>query len=365
MKIIFATNYSYPQVGGSENVIKEVSERFALNPENSVFVLSNNVKAEFCEKAVSYLPLKSYEAFVSFVNQSNIDILMVYSDCFIYWKDIILNPERLKCKIVLCPVGFNATEKNTKLYTLLSSNGSKIFFIPHSKNYKDYSIVEYLKLNNRVIPNGIDLKCFTDNSIDFKKKYSIEDKKVILNVSNFFPGKGQEFASELIPEEIKKDCVFVSISSKINLPFESSYLSKCIASFNNKKIKNMFLRSVGREIVLSAFKCSDIFLFTSQKEVSPLVVIECIAAKLPWVSMPVGNCSELPGGIIIPNQDKDFSGNYVFNQKVKKEFKDTVYSILTDDKRKKDITKNNLEFIEKRDWDKIQKEYENYFKEII
>jgi glycosyltransferase involved in cell wall biosynthesis len=44
---------------------------------------------------------------------------------------------------------------------------------------------------------------------------------------------------------------------------------------------------------------ADLFLFTSRVECAPLVILEAMAAGVPWVSFDVGNVSELPGGIVV------------------------------------------------------------------
>jgi glycosyltransferase involved in cell wall biosynthesis len=49
---------------------------------------------------------------------------------------------------------------------------------------------------------------------------------------------------------------------------------------------------------LEAVAAADLFLFTSQVECAPLVILEAMAAGTPWVSYPVGNVEELPGGIV-------------------------------------------------------------------
>jgi len=57
--------------------------------------------------------------------------------------------------------------------------------------------------------------------------------------------------------------------------------------------------AVGRELAEA-----DVFLFTSQIECAPIVILEAMAAGLPWVSFDVGNVRELPGGIVVDGFDE-------------------------------------------------------------
>ena len=81
------------------------------------------------------------------------------------------------------------------------------------------------------------------------------------------------------------------ISSKIY--FKYLILLKIITEFfwNNKKI--YFLKKIERDEIVDAYKRSDIFLFTSRIECSPLVIFESAAAGLPFFSLKVGNTEEI------------------------------------------------------------------------
>jgi glycosyltransferase involved in cell wall biosynthesis len=54
-----------------------------------------------------------------------------------------------------------------------------------------------------------------------------------------------------------------------------------------------------REVVEAALSSADLFLLPSRIECSPLVIIESMAASLPWISYDVGNVRELAGGIVV------------------------------------------------------------------
>jgi glycosyltransferase involved in cell wall biosynthesis len=49
---------------------------------------------------------------------------------------------------------------------------------------------------------------------------------------------------------------------------------------------------------------ADVFLFASQIECAPIVILEAMAAGVPWVSYDVGNVRELAGGIVVEGLDE-------------------------------------------------------------
>jgi glycosyltransferase involved in cell wall biosynthesis len=56
--------------------------------------------------------------------------------------------------------------------------------------------------------------------------------------------------------------------------------------------------------VEGAIAAADLFLFTSHVECAPLVILEAMAAGVPWVSYDVGNVRELAGGIVATSFDE-------------------------------------------------------------
>ena len=64
-------------------------------------------------------------------------------------------------------------------------------------------------------------------------------------------------------------------------------------------INFVLAKDISRKYTVGLFKNSNVFLFPSEKEVAPLVLLECMTAKLPWVSSDVGNAKDLSGGVCI------------------------------------------------------------------
>ena len=74
--------------------------------------------------------------------------------------------------------------------------------------------------------------------------------------------------------------------------------------------KQLFISDLPRKELIAAFFASDLFVFASHVDYSPLVLFESAAAGLPFISVPVGNAAEIArwteGGIICPaNTDRE------------------------------------------------------------
>jgi glycosyltransferase involved in cell wall biosynthesis len=79
-----------------------------------------------------------------------------------------------------------------------------------------------------------------------------------------------------------------------------------MARKNKNHNKKIVFANLDRRSLISLFFDADLFLFASHVEYSPLVIFECMASGLPFLSIPVGNVDELiewsGGGILCAGQ---------------------------------------------------------------
>jgi glycosyltransferase involved in cell wall biosynthesis len=61
-------------------------------------------------------------------------------------------------------------------------------------------------------------------------------------------------------------------------------------------------KSAKREEVVSALQEADLLLVTSFREASPLVLLESMAAGVPWVSFRVGGVEDNVGGMVVDSE---------------------------------------------------------------
>jgi glycosyltransferase involved in cell wall biosynthesis len=78
--------------------------------------------------------------------------------------------------------------------------------------------------------------------------------------------------------------------------------------------QKIVMTSASREMTIAAFKQSDLFLFPSQVECSPIVLFEAAAAGLPFLASSAGNSEEIvkwTGGGKILKGRKDNEGYWI------------------------------------------------------
>jgi glycosyltransferase involved in cell wall biosynthesis len=125
---------------------------------------------------------------------------------------------------------------------------------------------------------------------------------------------------------------------------------------NNKKI---IITNLDRSDLIQAFLNSDLFVFASNIEYSPLVLFESAAAGLPFLTVQVGNSKEIiewtKGGVLCPATIDNNSRTVVSPQILAKE----IMKLESDPEKRATLGKQGRSNWEKRySWEKITFEYE-------
>jgi glycosyltransferase involved in cell wall biosynthesis len=363
-------------VGGSEMVIAAIAQKLSQSPYNyEIEIYAHNYKKVSEFNGIKLFPCTRGDSFVSRIAHN--DHTLVYSDSSWSFDTLLRNIGKMPQKVSLCLVGAYHLQTNPQSLKLLKENIDKFNLITHSEITPDYKWCIDNNLPVKVIPNGVDLSEFEENSIDFRQKYNIKEKYVILNISNYFFGKGQEILPEIakrlsyaVPESVKKklgkefdykDFIILSISNTVQYPYDKVFLERTKKQSKGENIR--FLRDIPREDVVAAFKASDIFIFTSRKEVSPLVILESQASKTPWVSFDVGDVRGRAGGSVVRNfSGKDNKGYNIIDKNTIDRFCIHVAEMLSDEDKLKKVVKEGQKDIELIDWNNIVPLYDKIFK---
>jgi len=350
-----------PQIGGSEAVIENISKLLIKNYNYEVNIYSFNYDKKDTYHNINIIPCGKNNKLIDQINSyTNV---LIYSDSTWSLPVILDNINKIKPKITLVLVGAYFLKSHPEYLQILKNNINKFNLVVHSRSTPDYKFCVENNLPVFVIPNGISTEEFKkDNSINFREKYKIKERYVILNIANFFYGKGQDSLG-LINKELKKylkDFIFVQISSSIKYPYEQRFLERAKRNFGKEKC--LFLRNIPREDVVSAFNNSDIYLNLSFKEVSPLILYESRASSLPFVSSNVGNSIEQKGGIIIVNNNEDEKGYKIVDKQIIDKYVDSIIRILTNNSLRERLIREGQEDIKQYDWKNIVPEYNKLFK---
>jgi len=106
-----------------------------------------------------------------------------------------------------------------------------------------------------------------------------------------------------------------------------------------------------REEVVSAIKEADLMVSTSGKEANSLVLLESMAAGVPWVSFDVGSARENAGGLVV----RDLN-----------EMRAAVVKLSRNAQlRRKLGDAGRAQIAEKHNWDTIVDQYEQLYKGVV
>ena len=317
LDILHTVEFYNPHVGGAEIVIKELSERL-VKRGHSVSVATTKIKERNFKKlnGVNIIEFdikgslsngivgEDIVKYQNFIAYNPADIMMNYAAQ--QWATDItfsvigkIYSNRVN---IIAPCGYSALKDSRTLRWL---NFAQYFneFIPkviplydsaiyHSSNYQDYQFaLDHKFTNNVIIPNGVAENEFEGTpKINFRQKYKIKNKFMGLCVANYYKDKGQERIVRALKETSRTDLTVVFIGKDGE---ELNYLKKI-----SEGLDVLFLKGISREDTVAAFHQADIFLFGSQIEAFPIVILEAKASKTPFVSTNCGNVKELKGGIV-------------------------------------------------------------------
>ena len=377
MKILLCSEFFFPSIGGAQEVVKQLAYRFrdkgyqvavatsslsdrVSNQHLGIKVHSFNIGGN-CVNGMS----GDVEGYRKFITNEKFDLIFIYAAqqwTFDAIKDILPVIDAQK---VFVPCGYSALFQPAyrtyfeKLPDILKSFQAVIY---HSCTYQDFKFGQQHGLENAVfIPNAADNNEFLlPPELGFKKRYLIEsDSQVILTVGSLNGAKGHlEVAKAFSISELTEDVtlilngspmpkvagmsgisgyrkianffrnkgfvsalkfLIISIARKFGLrPDYLMDLNKLILAINcgeygrNKKVLLLNLR---RDELIEAFFESDLFVFASLIEYSPLVLFEACAAGLPFLTSPVGNAAEIvawtKGGELCKANSEDNNFIYV------------------------------------------------------
>ena len=164
----------------------------------------------------------------------------------------------------------------------------------------------------KVINNGIDLNIFKPTDSDFKEKYNLSDKKIVLGVAfGWGERKGLDAIVELsktLPNNYQ--IVLVGASSGIEKLLPSNVL--CI------------FKTESQAELAKIYSASDVLINPTREDTFPTVNIEAIACGTPVITFNTGGSPEIIDetcGIVVEKNDVDGMLNAIIEVCENKPFK--------------------------------------------
>jgi len=413
MRILFCCEFYSPSKGGVQKVMQEIAERLVKRGHH-VDVATTRLAGRCCP-LINGVKIHEFEIsgniatglkgevkrFQDFLVFSSYDVLMVKAAQ--QWTFDAMWPvlPEIKAKKVHIPCGYSGlydpaySDYFKKMPAVLKRFDRLIYY---SNNYRDINFARKHNIENYfIIPNGASEIEFKDyNSGDFRKLLGIpEDDFVFLTVGSppFMKGHLEvalaykmlelPFSSTLILNGCYSDCenpfTFnrkgyykeklrknVKLILRLYHPTDLDKFFKTIKSINKQPRKKVIICNLPREDVISAFFESDLFLFASHIEYSPLVLFEAAAAGLPFLSASVGNAEEIckwtQSGIVYPV--KTLENGY--SPSDPKCLADHIKKLTADPDQLKTLgIQGRQNWSRKFTWEAITNEYEKIFEGIM
>ena len=336
MRILHTVESYLPSRHGMSEVVRQISERLVLAGHQVTVATRKNISRgntsisgvevrEFDISGNMTIGIRGeYDRYIQFLLESDFDIVTNFSAQ--HWATDLALPllSKIKGKKVFVPTGFSALKvPGFKSYFERMKDWLKEYnkVVYHSDDYRDVNFARDLGLKNGVlIPNGASEEEFSAVPDPlFKKQFRIpEQHGLILHVASYVGGKGHLDAIRIFLNARLKQATLLFVSPAFGQKFEKYRIlaSRDIKSWLGillKKsdpfeymllviihrlqkfgfFKHIRFMELPRDQVIQAYINADLFLFPSNIECSPIVLFECMAARLPFLVTDVGNAKEI------------------------------------------------------------------------
>lgn len=307
MKILHTQQLYFPHVGGSEEVVKQLSERLvrrghevvvatAADPQRTSLTHNGVRIVEFRLSGNLATGIRGDPAeirrFQAFVVDGDFDVML--NSCAQIWSTDLVFPllPRLTFGKVLAPSGYSGLGKPAfsryfrDLPAVLRQYDHIIYFSAHyrDKQFGDQHAIAHYS----IIPNAASEDEFSQPSLGFRARYGIRTKHMLLSVGNHYLSKGHAFVIDAFRRLERTDVTLVILGHPVRTGLAGCY-PFCRLAALHPRIKSL---TVPRPWVVSAFQEADVFVFGSRVEASPLVILEAMAAGVPFVTTQCGNVAD-------------------------------------------------------------------------
>jgi glycosyltransferase involved in cell wall biosynthesis len=346
MKLLFCCENYPPSIGGVQEVIRQIAERLVLSgfevtvatsahPNRDADVLMKGVRVLSFPVSGNFIhgmrgELSSYRRLLL---EGNFDVIMIKAAQQWTFDAAIDVLPSLNCRKFLIPCGFSGLNKKLyRKYFQLMPRWLAYFdgLIFYSHEYQDTLFARQHGLKNLYfLSNGVDEQEFLDlDSHNIRKKLGIpQGHDILLSVGSLIAEKGhwevvRAFANAkinrattlVINGNSPKGGMFSKAKRMIKnlttgrFPLE---IELCLRGLSSKsEDKSVLIVDLKRIDLVNLYKASNLFIFASHVEYSPLVLFEAAAAGVPFISSAAGNSAEIAdwtgaGKIIPPMTNKN------------------------------------------------------------
>jgi hypothetical protein len=168
-----------------------------------------------------------------------------------------------------------------------------VFLTSSTQNgrFSDYKYIKNKSKKNYSIISNVTNLLPINSTIRFKEKFNIISSKLVICVANYQKIKRQKLVAKIFLDAKIEDCSLVFFGSE-----ENDYYYELQRLYGNYP-NIFFLQEISKQDIHLAYLDADAFLMFSETEAQPLVLLDCLATNLPFVSSNVGCIHEIEGGL--------------------------------------------------------------------
>ena len=323
MRILHTVQAYYPESGGSEEVVRKLSENLVSRGHEVTVATRRSPMRTFNElNGVRIVEFEcggnsvqgisgAAQSYRDFVAGGEFEIMMNYA-AQIWTSDLLFDLlPSLKSKNVFVPCGYSLLRDPRyagyyeKMPDILRRYDRVVYLSP---DYIDAKYARENRIENGVvIPNGAGLSEFTESRRgEYRRKHGLNDELLLINVSNHSSLKNHAFFWNCVRMLKGEDVSSVLIGNAFH-KFPKKWLTECYAQCRGQGVRLgvPVLESLPRAEVVEAYVDADIFIFGSLVECSPLVMFESFAGKTLFITTECGNVKEYEDVVCIVKNENE------------------------------------------------------------
>lgn len=416
MKILHTVESYLPARHGMSEVVRQISERLVQRGHQVTVATSEDLRRQ--DNQIKGVEIRSFDVhgksaigiwgdvsgYQNFLLDFNPDIIVNFAAQ--QWATDLILPllSRLKARKVFVPTGFSALA-DPMFRNYFSSMGEWMrgydacVFLSDSYRDIDFARSEGVE-SIAIIPNGAAAEEFNRlKASGLRERLGIpEQHQLILHVAGYLSvAKGQAEAVEIFsrsslrnatlllvcpdfgqsatkvftPKQILKGLYHIARGKGlrgISFPAQLQLLRRFRRKRNRAHDRQILGVALSREDTINAFLDSDLLLFPSWIECSPLVLFEAAAARTPFLVTDVGNASEIiswtGGGRLLPGvRSNDREGSVQADLEAGARCLD---ELMADQKAREQMATNAHEAWAKYfTWSHIAEQYEQLYSSLL
>lgn len=368
-----------------QEVVKQLSERLVrLGHDVTVATGTHPLRRETMINGVQVKPFDitgnsvrgmkgQMEEYKNYLLHSSFDVITNFAAQ--QWATDIALPvlHEIKAKKVFVPTGFSGfylleyKEYFEQMKTWMKQYDVNVFL---SDDYRDINFARENGIEKNVlITNGAGADEFlSEVKIDIRKKLGItSDSFLILLVGSYSGIKGHKEAAKIFFRSKIKNATLLLIGNNTELLIKQKSWGYKLSSLLSGGEKKIIIRhDLSREETVAAYRAADLFLFPSNIECSPIVLFECMAAHIPFLTTDVGNAGEIlkwsGGGLLLPTSidSKGYS-----HAEIEGSAK-LLNELYMDEKERRRLSDSGYNAWKSNfTWETIAKKYEQLYRDLV